>query len=84
MKGIKLDDHSDEVSRSMIDHRFGPSGVPSLSLDQVSRITSLREHARLFARHVLASVPASWERDKAIEDIDNACSWAVRGISRNG
>lgn len=84
MKDIPLTDHSDEVSRGMVDFRFGPGGVKALTQDQIARITSLREHARLLARHVLADVPPSWERDKALEDIDNALSWAARSISRNG
>jgi hypothetical protein len=75
-------DHSDEVTKSIVDHRFGDSGVPTLSDEQVARIRSLREHARLFARHVVSSVPNSWEREKALEEIDNALSWGVKGISR--
>lgn len=56
-------DYSDEVVRGDIDHRFGPSGAPPLSSEQQERITALREHARLYARHVAMSCPPSWERD---------------------
>jgi hypothetical protein len=67
----------------MVDHRFGPSGTPALDADQVHRIEALREGARLYARHVIASCPPSYERDKALESIDNAQSWAARGVARN-
>jgi len=78
-----MTDHSDPVSRGDVDHRFGPSGVPPMNDEQIRRIGSIREHARLFARHVLADAPPSWERDEAIRSIDDACSYAARAVSRH-
>jgi len=83
MRGIPLTDYSDPVSRSAIDHRFGDSSGKPLSDDASGRVRALREGARLFARHVLASCPPSWERDEALTAIDNACSWSARSIARN-
>ncbi len=76
-------DHSDPVSRGVIDHRFGPSGIPQFTPEQLERAKSLRENARLLARHILSACPCSWERDRAIEAVDDACSWASRAIARN-
>lgn len=75
-------DYSDEVSKGLVDHRFGDSGVPALSEEQVVRIKSIREHARLFARHIVSSIPPSWEQDEALKSLDNSLSWAVKAISR--
>lgn len=76
-------DYSDPVSRGDIDHRLGNSGCPVLNEDQASRIRTLRESARLFARHVLSSTPPSWERDEALHAIDNAASYVARAIARH-
>lgn len=78
-----MTDYSDELWRETVDHRFGNSSAEPLTKDQEVRIRALREGARLFARHVIASVPPSWEREEAIRAIDNANSWAARAIVRN-
>ena len=80
---LPLTDHSDKVAQAAVDHRFGPSGIPELDGDQIARITSLREHSRLFARHIVSACPPSFERDQALVSLDNACSWGARSISRN-
>jgi len=76
-------DYSDPVARAMVDHRFGVSGAPMLDLEQQNRIASVRESARLMARHVVSTCPPSYERDEALTAIDNAASWAARSIARN-
>lgn len=78
-----MTDYSDPVSRSDIDHRLGKSGAPALTDEQANRITTLRESARLHARHVLSQCPPSWERDEALHAIDNAASYAARAIARH-
>lgn len=80
---FSMTDHSDPVSRADVDFRFGPASAQPLDDEQVARCRALREGGRLFARHVLASCPCSWERDEAIKAIDNATSFAVRSISRH-
>ena len=79
---VASSDHSDPVLDSLLDHRFGPSSV-TLSDDQVRRIVSLRDGARLFARHIAALCPPSWEREKALEALDEAHSWIAKSIARN-
>lgn len=76
-------DYSDPVSKGMVDHRLGDSGVGDLEPEQKQRIRALRESGRLFSRHVVASCPPSHERDKALDAIDEATSWAARSIARN-
>lgn len=76
-------DHSDPVAVAAVSHRFGPGGAPPLNDEQVKRCVSIRESCRLLAMHLLHSVPPSWERDKALEHLDDTCSYAVRSISRN-
>lgn len=76
-------DYSDPVQNELIDHRLGPGGVGNLNDEQIRRIASLRESARLFARHVASACPNSYERDNAILEIDNAASWAARAIARH-
>jgi hypothetical protein len=78
-----MTDYSDPVSRSDIDHRLGQSGTPNLTPEQQKRISSIRESARLFARHILESAPPSWEKDEALHAIDNAASYAARSIARH-
>lgn len=76
-------DYSDPVQNELIDHRLGNGAIGQLTDEQVRRIAGLRESARLFARHVASSCPNSYERDNALQDIDNAASWAARAISRH-
>lgn len=76
-------DYSDPLQEALIDHRLGPGSIGQLSDEQVRRISDLRESARLFARHVAVACPNSYERDNAIQDIDNAASWAARAIARH-
>lgn len=79
---VAHDDFSDPVLDSMIDHRFGPSSV-KLTDDQVARIVSLRDGMRLLARHIASLCPPSWERDKALEALDESHSWTAKSIARN-
>lgn len=73
---------SDPVLDGMLDHRFGPSSV-KLDDDQVRRICSMRDGMRILARHIAALCPPSWERDKALEALDEAHSWTAKSIARN-
>lgn len=80
---IRLVDNSDPVSRGDVDHRFGLSGMPTLTPEQIKRLQSIREHLRLLARHVLADCPNSWEREEAVKALDETYSWAAKAISRH-
>lgn len=76
-------DYSDDVVNGDIDHRLGSSGVSPMDDEQVRRVQSIREVGRQMSRHLARTCPNSWEREKALEHVDDAVSWAVRAISRH-
>lgn len=75
------EEYDDAVERAAVDHRFRPKEV--LTAQQFERITSLREGARLFSRHLLKLCPPSWEKDEALRLIRSAMLHAEAGIRCN-
>lgn len=73
-------EYRDQVSESAIDERFR---LRTMTEEQEERLGSLHRHFHLLCRHVLSSCPPSYERDAALQRLDEACGHAKRSIYRH-
>jgi len=73
-----LEGYDDAIERDAIDCRFRPKD--RLTGPQFERIVSLREGARLFARHLSKLCPPSWDKEEALRLINSAMLHAEAAI----
>lgn len=72
--------YQDPTAESVIDERFR---LRNMTEEQNERLEELRRHFHLICRHVIRACPPSYERDAALQRLDEASFHAWRAIYRN-